>query len=90
MTEKRTVLFALSTCNACKKTKDLLDRNNIDYLVVELDIMDINSRDKMLKEVRQFNPKETFPTLVINGGEKVVIGYRADDLRAAFHINATE
>ncbi|KJU87278.1 glutaredoxin-like protein [Candidatus Magnetobacterium bavaricum] len=75
MKERNIVLFALSTCPACKKTRDLLDKNKIEYVLVELDLVDRDSRDKLLGEVRRFNPRETFPTLVVNKGEKVIVGY---------------
>jgi glutaredoxin-like protein NrdH len=80
---RKIVLFALSTCPSCKRTKELLKTHDIDYVLVELDTIDAASREKLLQEVRKYNPRETFPTLVINGGEKVVIGYREDDLKDA-------
>ena len=81
--EKKVVLFALSTCPACKKTKALLKELGVDALVVDLDLVDRDSRDKLLQEVRKFNPRETFPTLVINRGEKVVVGYSEEEIRSA-------
>ncbi len=84
MAKKETVLFALSTCPACKKTKDFFTDNNIDHLLVEVDLIDIDSRDKMLAELKKHNPKETFPTIVINGGEKVIVGYDKKELATIF------
>jgi glutaredoxin-like protein NrdH len=81
--EKKVVLFALSTCPACKKTKALLKELGVDALIVDLDLVDRDSREKLLQEVRRFNPRETFPTLVINKGEKVVVGYSDEEIRAA-------
>ncbi|RMG70005.1 MAG: glutaredoxin family protein [Nitrospirae bacterium] len=82
--EKKVVLFALSTCPACKKTKALLKELGVDAVVVDLDTVDRESRDKLLEEVRKFNPRETFPTLVINGGEKVVVGFSESEIRQSF------
>lgn len=82
--KKKTILFALSTCPACKKTKELLNRLRVDYLCLDLDTIDIESRNRLLEEVRRFNPKETFPTLVINGGERVVVGYSEEEIKKAF------
>ncbi len=73
--EKNIVLFALRTCPACKKTKELLDKKNVKYISIELDTIDVESRNKMLIEVGKFNPRETFPTLVINKGEDVIVGF---------------
>lgn len=78
--EHKNVLFALSTCNACKKTKALLDREGIDYLYVEVDTVDKDSRGELIEKIRQYNPRETLPTLVLNGGKKVVVGYGEEEI----------
>ncbi|KJR41305.1 glutaredoxin [Candidatus Magnetoovum chiemensis] len=72
------VLFALSTCSACKKTRELLDRNNVKYILVEADTIDIDSRTKIMVKLKTYNPRETFPTFVSNSGEKVIVGYNAE------------
>jgi len=82
--ETKVVLFALSTCPACKKTKSLLKELGINALVVDLDLVDRESREKLLQEVRKFNPRETFPTIVVNKGEKVIVGYSEEEIREAF------
>jgi glutaredoxin-like protein NrdH len=81
------VLFALSTCNACRKTKDLLNRLGVDYIGADLDTVDIDSRNGLLEKVRRYNPRETFPTLVVDGGEKVVIGYNEEEIKEALNIS---
>ncbi|GBE00743.1 glutaredoxin [bacterium BMS3Bbin06] len=77
------VLFALSTCPACRKTKELLNRFNVDYILVELDTIETCSRNKLLEQVRKYNPHETFPTLVVDGGKKVIVGYAEDEIKEA-------
>jgi len=88
MTEKRKiVLFALSTCNACRKTKELLKRHAVEFVGVDLDLVDTDSRNRLLERMRVFNPRETFPTLVVNGGERVVVGYDEREIREALGIS---
>ncbi|MCI4625621.1 MAG: glutaredoxin family protein [Candidatus Magnetoovum sp. WYHC-5] len=84
--ESKHVLFALSTCAACKKVKELLRENNIEHIGVDLDLVDIDSRDKLLKTVRQYNPKETFPTFVVDGGKQVIVGYNIEMYKKEFNI----
>ncbi|MBF0554678.1 MAG: glutaredoxin family protein [Nitrospirae bacterium] len=86
MSEKRTVLFALSTCSSCKKTKELLTKNNIEFILVELDTLDIESRDKLLLEVKKYNPRESFPTIVVDGGRTVIVGYNDTAIKKEFNI----
>ncbi|QWR76347.1 glutaredoxin family protein [Candidatus Magnetomonas plexicatena] len=73
--KSKIVLFGLSTCPACKKTKAFLNDKGLEYILVELDTVDADSRDKLLGELRKYNPRETFPTVVIDGGAKVMVGY---------------
>ncbi len=83
MSEKKIVLFALSTCPACKKTKKLMQEMGVEAVIIDLDTIDRDSRNKLLDEMRKYNPKETFPTLVVDGGKKVVVGYGEEEIREA-------
>ncbi len=85
--EPRIVLFALSTCNACRKTKDLLDGLGINYIGADLDTVDIDSRNELMEKVRKYNPRETFPTLVVDGGKAVVVGYSEEEIKEALNIS---
>lgn len=83
--DKKVVLFSLSTCNACKKMKALLNGSNIEYVFADLDTLDIESRNKLLEKMRKYNSRETFPTLVIDGGAKVVVGYSEEEIKEALN-----
>lgn len=86
MSEKKTVLFALSTCGSCRKTKELLTKNNIDFVLAELDTLDIESRDQLLLEVKKYNPRETFPTIVVDGGRAVIVGFDETAIKKEYNI----
>ena len=78
---KEVKVFALSTCGWCKKTIAWLDENNINYDKVYVDLTSGDERKDLIAEVKKHNPKSTFPTVVINGGENVVVGYKIDELK---------
>ncbi|MBF0516295.1 MAG: glutaredoxin family protein [Nitrospirae bacterium] len=86
MSEKKTVIFALSTCPSCKKAKELLTRHNIEFVLAELDTMDIESRDKLLEEVKKYNPRESFPTIVVDGGRTVIVGFNEPAIKKEYNI----
>ncbi|MCG6550746.1 MAG: glutaredoxin family protein [Candidatus Magnetominusculus sp. LBB02] len=86
MSAKKTVLFALSTCPSCKKTKELLTKNNIEFVLAELDTLDIESRDRLLEEVKKYNPRETFPTIVVDGGRTVIVGFNEAAIKKEYEI----
>ncbi|MBF0464155.1 MAG: glutaredoxin family protein [Nitrospirae bacterium] len=83
--KSKIVLFALSTCQACKKTKTYLNDKGLEYILVELDTVDTDSREKLLKELRKYNPRETFPTVVVDGGAKVMVGYDEQVINGFFN-----
>jgi len=75
------MLYALSTCGWCRKPKGLLDGLAIEYDYVYVDQLDGETRKEALDRVRAWNPKTTFPTMVVNG--RAIIGHREDELREA-------
>ena len=64
-------LYALSTCGWCRKTKKLLDENDIEYDLVYVDLLDKPEKDEVMVEVRKWNPRASFPTVVIDDKESV-------------------
>jgi glutaredoxin len=76
------MLYALSTCGWCAKTKALLEELGVDYHVLDVDLLPDDDKQEALDRVREWNPPCTFPTLVING-EKCITGFREDEIREA-------
>jgi len=74
-------LYALSTCSHCKATKKFLNDCEIRYGVTEVDLLEGEERQAILEDVRKFNPRCSFPTIII--GDKVIVGYREDDIKEA-------
>ncbi|HHS50922.1 MAG TPA: glutaredoxin family protein [candidate division Zixibacteria bacterium] len=73
-------LFALSTCGWCKKTKALLDELGVEYSFVFVDLLEGDEREEAVKELTEWNPRRSFPTLVFNG-EKAIIGFDEAGIR---------
>jgi glutaredoxin-like protein NrdH len=81
MSDKSVKVYALSTCSHCKSTKKFLDDCTVVYDVVEVDLLEGETRKAILEDVKKFNPKCSFPTIVI--GEKVIVGYREEEIKEA-------
>ncbi len=79
MTPQPVKLYALSTCGHCKNTRRLLDQHQVAYECVEVDQTFGEEREKLVAEVKKFNPACSFPTLVI--GEKVIVGFRENEIK---------
>ena len=76
-------LYALSTCGWCRRTKAFLQDHKVNYQLFEVDLLQGEEKEEARRQVARFNPRMSFPTLVINDGEKVVIGYDEERLREA-------
>lgn len=76
------VLYALSTCGWCRKTKALLKDLNADYRYVDVDLLEGAEREAALEAIRKWNPACSFPTLVING-KRCIVGFKEEEITAA-------
>ncbi|AGB03115.1 glutaredoxin family protein [Methanoregula formicica] len=76
------VLYALSTCGWCAKTKDLLREIGVAFDYTFVDLLDGKEQEDAITLVEKFNPSGSFPTLVINNN-KVIIGFREQEIREA-------
>ncbi len=81
MSENNVKIYSLSTCSHCKSTKKLLSECTIEYDFVDVDLLEGEERKAILEDVRNFNPKCSFPTIVIGG--KVIVGHKEDDIKEA-------
>ena len=79
--EKPVKMFTLSTCSHCKATKRLLGECGIQFDFTDVDKLDGEERQAILAEVRKFNPRCSFPTIII--GDKVIVGHKEDEIREA-------
>ena len=78
---KNVKIYSLSTCSHCRATKKLLGECGVKYEFTDVDQLDGEERKAILEDVKKFNPRCSFPTIVI--GETVIVGYKEDEIRAA-------
>ncbi|HOE78877.1 MAG: glutaredoxin family protein [Smithellaceae bacterium] len=81
---KKVKIYALTTCSHCKAAKKFLNDHNIEFETTDVDILKDEARTAALDEVIQYNPERSFPTIII--GEKIIIGFRENDIREALGI----
>lgn len=78
----KVMLYALSTCGWCKKTKTLLNELGVEYDYIDVDQVQGEEQNAIIKEVMKFNPACNFPTMVIDS-QKCIVGFKEDDIREA-------
>ncbi len=73
-------LYALSTCGWCKKTKAFLNEQGVEYSYVDVDLVPAEEQDKVIAEIRRWNPSRSFPTIVIDDGT-CIVGFQPDQIK---------
>ena len=51
------------------------------YDFVDVDLLEGEERKAILEDVKKFNPKCSFPTIII--GNKVIVGFKENEMREA-------
>jgi glutaredoxin len=77
------VMYGLSTCVWCKKTRQLLTDLGVDFDYVYVDLLSGNEEESAIREVKRFNPSVSFPTVIIND-ERAILGFDEQAIRKAF------
>lgn len=80
----RVLLYTLSTCVWCRMTKRFLNDLGVAYEYVDVDLLDRQQRKEALHDLRRWNPKISYPTIVIRDAQ-VITGMNEDEIRKALN-----
>lgn len=80
-------LYSLSTCSHCKSCKRFLGDCGIEYEFTDVDLLPEADRNEIIEEIRRLTDRCAFPTIII--GDKVIVGFREDEIRAALGMGTT-
>jgi glutaredoxin-like protein NrdH len=73
-------LYALSTCGWCRKTKELLQALNVEFNYTDVDLLSGKERTNVMDELKKWNPRCSFPSLVIDN-QKCIVGFDEKQIR---------
>ena len=79
------MLYALSTCIWCKKTKQLLADLGVEYDYVFVDLLKSDEKDQVMQVVEKWNPDCSFPTLVVNDS-KCIVGFKEPEIKGSLKL----
>jgi len=74
-------IYTLSTCGWCKKTKELLKALDVEYEYIDVDKLIGNDIINVNEEVKKYNPYRTYPTIVIDKGKHVILGFNDKEIK---------
>ena len=81
MSQPEVKIFSLSSCSHCKATKKFLGDCTIKYEFINVDQLKGDERKAIIEDVKKFNPRCSFPTIII--GEKVIVGFKEKEIKEA-------
>jgi glutaredoxin len=81
MSQPEVKIFSLSTCSHCRATKKFLGECTIKYEFINVDQLQGDERKAIIADVKKFNPRCSFPTIII--GEKVIVGFKEKEIKEA-------
>jgi glutaredoxin len=81
----KVMLFALSTCGWCARTKEFLRSLGVEFDYIYVDLLEGSEQETTMNEVEKWNPKGSFPTLVI-GNRICIVGFHDDKIREALKL----
>ncbi len=79
------MLYALSTCVWCRKTKQLLTDLGVEYDYLFVDLLVGQEKEQAIALIEKWNPDCSFPTLVVNDS-KCIIGFKEDEIKGALKL----
>jgi glutaredoxin len=72
----KVLMYTLSTCPWCRKTKQFFMDKNIPFDFVDYDVVSDEEQDRIVADMRKHTSNISFPYVVI--GDRVIQGYNPD------------
>jgi glutaredoxin len=81
----RVLLYALSTCAWCGKTKKFLADNSVEYVYIDVDLCTDEEYEQICRDILERGGRIAFPTLIVDDS-RLITGFNEDVIREALGI----
>jgi glutaredoxin len=75
-------MYAISTCAWCKRTKQLLKDNNVEFEYVDVDLCSDEDQEKIEREITKRGGRLSYPTLIVDD-KTLITGYHPEKMTEA-------
>jgi len=79
------LMYAISTCGWCKRAKQFLKDNDVEYEYVDVDTCSMEEKEKIWKDIRSRGGTLAYPTLIIDN-EILLTGAPQDKLKEVLEL----
>jgi glutaredoxin-like protein NrdH len=85
ISKHKVLVYALSTCVWCKKTKQLLNDKSVEYEYVDIDQCNEKEKEEIKKDILKRGGYIGFPCVIVDD-KTVINGFREDKIKEALEI----
>jgi glutaredoxin len=79
------LMYALSTCAWCKRTKQFLKNNEVEYEYVDIDLATQEDKEKIRQDIVNHGGNLSYPTIIVDN-KRLITGYDEAQIREALEI----
>ncbi len=81
----KVLMYTISTCAWCKKTRNFLKDHNIEYTYVDVDLADQEDRERIRRNILRRGGRLSYPTIIID--DKILLtGFHKDKIKENLEI----
>ena len=81
----KVLLYALSTCGWCKRSKKFLNDNNVEYEYVDVDLCKMEDKKMIRQDIQNRGGILAYPTVIIDNN-RLLTGPSPDKLREVLEL----
>jgi len=81
----KVLVYAISTCGWCKRAKQFLKDNNVEYEYVDVDLCSMVDKQKIMNDIQSRGGMLAYPTLIIDN-KTLLTGGSSDKLKEVLEI----
>ena len=78
-------LYTLSTCGWCKKTKQFLRDNKVEYEYLDFDTASHDERNAAAADINKRGIRMAFPIVLVDD-KKCIVGFMVDSMKEALDL----
>ena len=78
----KVLLYAISTCAWCKKAKNFLKDNSIEYEYIDVDLCNDEDRERIREDILSRGRRPNYPTIIIDN-KTIITGFHEDKVKEA-------
>jgi glutaredoxin-like protein NrdH len=76
----RVMLYALSTCIWCRKTREFLEAEGVTFDYIYVDLVESTDREAARTHIRQFSDRTSFPAIIVDE-QDCIVGFKPDAIK---------